>query len=231
MSGLDYRLQSLVSVIRLLNERHDVCIAAMDPWLGIGSSGDLLHRHSQDMRFFKAVTMDRKLVMGRKTYESLPRRLERRDITIVSRQPEYASMDTVVPDIETTLEDYPAFIAGGGRIYQRYMNYCQLNELDSFHVLTTLHVDKQEADTHYPALERYAELDYLEQVVIPASDTEPGLTVSLVLARPVAVDNHRTRVNKFNRETGLWCYGQLEGKVFFDFIQGQTFSTNQFEFA
>ena len=228
MSKLDTRLQSLVEDVRLLNENHDVCIAAIDPWLGIGTRGGLLHRSYQDLQFFKAATLDRRVVMGRKTYESLPRRLERRDLIVVSGQANYVREGvTVRPDLSEALEYHsPAFIAGGGLIYTHYLDWCWSREQDSFHVLTTFHTDRIEADVHYPRLEHYGDLDYLEQIVIPATESDMGITVSLIQVKHTDVLGQPPRVNRFNQASKLWCHGRQEGHLFFDRAQGQTFSVN-----
>jgi len=228
MSKLDTRLQSLVEDVRLLNENHDVCIAAIDPWLGIGTRGGLLHRSYQDLQFFKAVTLDRRVVMGRKTFESIPKRLERRELIVVSGQADYAPQGvTVRSDLSEALEYHaPAFIAGGGQVYREYLDWCWSREQDSFHVLTTFHVDQIKADTHYPHLEHYADLDYLEQIVIPATESDLGITVSLIQAKPAKALGQPPRVNRFSQASKLWCHGRQEGHLFFDRAQGQTFAIN-----
>lgn len=228
MSKLDTRLQSLLEDVRLLNETHDVCIAAIDPWLGIGTQGGLLHRSYQDLQFFKAATLDRRVVMGRKTFESIPKRLDRREIIVVSGQEGYAPDGVIVrPDLSEALEYHaPAFIAGGGVVYTQYLDWCWSREQDSFHVLTTFHVDRISADTHYPRMEHYGDLDYLEQVVIPATESDLGITVSLIQVKPSKELGHPPRVNRFNGATKLWCHGRLEGQLFFDRVQGQTFAVN-----
>ena len=47
-------------------------IVAVDNNWGIGFNGELLERIPEDMKYFKALTDDHMIVMGRKTWESLP---------------------------------------------------------------------------------------------------------------------------------------------------------------
>ena len=47
-------------------------IAAIDQQRGIGYGGDMLYHIREDLRRFKSLTMGHTLVMGRKTFDSLP---------------------------------------------------------------------------------------------------------------------------------------------------------------
>lgn len=47
-------------------------IAAIDQHRGIGYNGDMLYHIREDLRRFKSLTMGHTLVMGRKTFDSLP---------------------------------------------------------------------------------------------------------------------------------------------------------------
>lgn len=47
-------------------------IVAVDLNWGIGYKGNLLQRIPEDMKFFKQMTLGKVVVMGRKTFESLP---------------------------------------------------------------------------------------------------------------------------------------------------------------
>jgi len=47
-------------------------IAAVDLNWGIGYRGNLLERIPEDMKFFKQMTIGKVVIMGRKTFESLP---------------------------------------------------------------------------------------------------------------------------------------------------------------
>src|SRR5687767_14063027 len=95
----------------------------------IGREGKLPWRLSSDLRFFKTITMGKPLIMGRKTWESLPKRpLPGRDNIVITRQRGYrASGATVVADAEAALSNAQMFAArsksdeiaviGGGEIF------------------------------------------------------------------------------------------------------------------
>ena len=66
-------------------------IAAVDRNWAIGNRGQMLVTIPADQQFFRQETMGKVVVMGRKTFESLPgrRTLDRRTNIILSRDPEY----------------------------------------------------------------------------------------------------------------------------------------------
>ena len=102
-------------------------IAAVTPdRYAIGRRGDLLYHVSADLRHFEELTMGGSLVMGRKTFESLPKgALPGRRNIVVTRRPGYSA-----PGIETA-SDLPAalslaasdgrevFVIGGGEVYRQ----------------------------------------------------------------------------------------------------------------
>lgn len=233
MSTLDTRLQSLVEDIRLLNETHHVAIAAIDPWLGIGRDGDLLYKNSKDFQFFKAVTMGREVVMGRKTFQSIPNGLPGRKVTVITGSQEPIPGVRQTKELSSVLHlSGPSFICGGARVYKDFLQLSKVAGVDSYHVLTTFHAPAQlDADKHYPRLAESFELEYIEQVVIPADGDQMGFTVSLIKASPDDRLKRPVTIHRFNHETSHWCYGKLEGDLFFDFYQGQTFSIRHSAFA
>jgi dihydrofolate reductase len=62
----------------------------------IGVRGELPWRVRADLRKFRAVTMGKPMVMGRKTFESIGRVLDGRDSIVVSRQPDFAPDGAIV---------------------------------------------------------------------------------------------------------------------------------------
>ena len=91
----------------------------------IGNDNDLLWRLPEDMRFLRDTTMGHAVIMGRRTWESLPERVRplpgRRNI-VVSRDARYAAPRAeVVSSLEAALarvQDAPrAFVLGGAQLY------------------------------------------------------------------------------------------------------------------
>ena len=106
-----------------------VIIAAVARNRVIGKDNRLLWNIPEDMAHFKALTAGHTVVMGRKTWESLPQRFRplpgRRNI-VISRQPDYAAPGAEVADsLENALKlastAATVFIIGGEQIYRQAM--------------------------------------------------------------------------------------------------------------
>ena len=64
-------------------------IAAVGKNLELGKNNDLIWHFKEDMKFFKETTMGHPVIMGRKTFESLPKALPGRRNIVISSNPEY----------------------------------------------------------------------------------------------------------------------------------------------
>ena len=166
----------------------------------IGRDGALPWRLREDLRRFKRITMGGKLVMGRKTWESIGRPLPGRTSFVLSRQgldlPEgvvaLSSLDQVVQLVEApgdeggTLPSPEAtvFCIGGGEIYR------QLLPLAGQVFLTE--VDKEiEGDTHFPDLELGDWLELAEEHVA-ADERNEFATRFMHLVRVDLAGSHRS---------------------------------------
>ena len=126
----------------------------------LGKDGDLIFHIPEDMRYFRETTTGHKVVMGRKTWESLPGKLPGRENIIVSRQ-EVPGADWVVNDLEWFLEENAAtpeeiFVIGGGQIYKATLPYAQnlyLTEVDAI---------VSDADTYFP---KFDKSKYVKKVI------------------------------------------------------------------
>ncbi len=92
----------------------------------IGNKGDLPWRLSDDLKRFKALTMGKPIVMGRKTYESIGRPLPGRQNIVITRQPDFAAegCDVVAsPEaaIEAAGDADEIMIIGGSHIYDAFL--------------------------------------------------------------------------------------------------------------
>ena len=93
----------------------------------IGKDNDLLWHLPNDFRFFKQQTMGHSLIMGRKTFESLPGALPKRRNIVITRQQDYQPEGvTVVHSLAVALEQCAAeeevFIGGGAEIYKQALD-------------------------------------------------------------------------------------------------------------
>lgn len=132
-------------------------IVAIDLKGAIGRGGDLLYRLRPDLRRFKALTMGNTVVMGRKTWESLPGALPGRRNIVITGQADYnAPGAETAPSLEQALAmaaEGPGepYIIGGAAIYG-----AALPLADVLH-FTVIHAEAPASDTWLPApdLDRY----------------------------------------------------------------------------
>lgn len=133
-----------------LRGREIWCIVAMNKDNVIGSKGDLPWHLSEDLRHFKELTMGHPVIMGRKTWESLPKRpLPGRRNMVVSRNPDYkAEGAEVFESLEEAIfncREIP-FIIGGAQIYKAAV------ALSSRIYLTLIDAPAPDADAFFPEL-------------------------------------------------------------------------------
>lgn len=89
----------------------------------IGAKGGLPWRLPEDLKRFKALTLGKPVIMGRKTWESLPKRpLPGRQNIVISRNGKFSADGArVVPDLDSALwaaaDVEEAFVIGGAEIY------------------------------------------------------------------------------------------------------------------
>lgn len=108
-------------------------IVAVDSEWGIGCGGELLAHIPGDLKYFKETTMDKVVVMGRKTLESLPGKkgLPKRVNFVLTGNPEFEAERCQVvhskEELTEALEEYKTedvFILGGESIYRRFYEQC-----------------------------------------------------------------------------------------------------------
>ena len=135
-------------------------IVAIDNNWGIGKNNDLLVSIPEDMKFFKETTMNKTVVMGRKTLESFPggKPLKNRKNIVLTRS-KITEDCLVCSNMEDVLRitDNDSFVIGGGSIYRQFLPY-----IDTFYV-TKIYKDL-EATVFIP------NLDELNFKAIPLSE-------------------------------------------------------------
>lgn len=122
-------------------------IVAHDPNLVIGKDGSLPWHYSEDLKYFKRITMGHPLLMGRGVFEELDEKpLPGRENVVLSRSRTYDHVPTF-SSIDKALKYLrPAdvvFVIGGGEVYQQ-----TLSEADKLFV-TEIH-SAYEGDTYFP---------------------------------------------------------------------------------
>jgi dihydrofolate reductase len=134
-----------------------VLIAAVAENGVIGAGGAIPWRLKSDMQRLKAMTMGKPIVMGRKTFESFPRRpLPGRTNIVVTRDAAYRAAGAVVT---TSFADAEAIatgdalrrfateiaIIGGAEIYAQWMDRADRLEITEVHA-------RPDGDTRFPAI-------------------------------------------------------------------------------
>lgn len=105
-------------------------ILVMDNDCAIGKNNGLLCSLPEDMKRFRETTKDSIVVMGRKTYESFPKRpLPNRENIVLSRSAKEIEGAKVFVDIKELLKylentEKRVFVIGGGEIYKQLEPYC-----------------------------------------------------------------------------------------------------------
>ncbi len=111
----------------------------------IGREGALPWRLPADLRRFKQVTMGMPMIMGRKTFESLPGLLAGRRHIVISRNPDWAEEGAeIVASREEALRTANAphvWVIGGAEIYALFLPVADRIELTEVHI-------SPEGDTH-----------------------------------------------------------------------------------
>ena len=113
----------------------------------IGLNNQLPWYLPNDLKYFKATTMGKPLVMGRKTFESIGRPLPNRRNVILTRNPLFTATGCeIIHDVATALMFDNLFIIGGANIYT--LCWPHINKLH----LTLIH-ETIEGDAYFPELD------------------------------------------------------------------------------
>lgn len=128
-------------------------IAAVGKNLELGKDNELLWKIPEDLQFFKQQTLGKKIVMGKKTLDSLPGLLPKRTHIVLTHQELEPSERLIVFHDITELKEYlqqlreEVMIIGGAQIYQQF-----IDDADKL-VLTEIDGEK-EADVYFPSFNK-----------------------------------------------------------------------------
>ena len=94
----------------------------------IGKDNSLLWHISDDLKYFKKITENHTIIMGRKTYFSLPFRplKNRRNIVISNSLPEIEGAEvakSIKEAFDLCKNENEVFVIGGGEIYKQAINF------------------------------------------------------------------------------------------------------------
>jgi dihydrofolate reductase len=128
-----------------------IIVAVSDDW-GIGLNNDLLWNLPEDLKRFRRLTIGNTIVMGKRTWESLPKRPlpGRINIVITDNQKETFEGAVTAYSIEDAIEkcnnNGEVFIIGGGSIYRQFMPYADRLYITHVH-------RKTNADVYFPIID------------------------------------------------------------------------------
>ncbi len=123
-------------------------VLAMNNNRTIGLNGVMPWRNKEDHKFFRRLTMNQTIVMGRKTVDGLPKTLDGRNILTVTRNTE---IENSIQDFESYLKEHQntkeqILICGGGEIYKQAMPYASK-------IYISVIDDNTQGDTHFPEID------------------------------------------------------------------------------
>ena len=145
----------------------------------IGKNNKLIWHISDDLKRFKQITSGKKMIMGRKTFESLPGVLQNREHIILTRDKNYtvdSNQVTIEYDFDSILKKYlnsedEVFIIGGAEIYKQFLPYC--NKL----YLTKIN-HSFDGDTYFPEI-NYSDFN-IEYESENINDEKNGFTYKFI---------------------------------------------------
>lgn len=130
-------------------------IAAIGPNNALGKNNELIYHIPEDLKFFKEQTINKKIILGRKTLESLPHLLPKRKHLVLTHQ-DLEENDSL--QVFHTLEELLAYldsldeevmVIGGENIYRQFLDYADkliLTEISS--------KNEPDADAFFPPFDK-----------------------------------------------------------------------------
>ena len=120
-------------------------IFACDEKGAIGRDGELPWRQSTDLQHFKRLTLNKTVVMGRKTWESIGRPLPNRRNIVMTRRGVEDQVETMSAEEVLVLSEHEeVVIIGGGEIYDLFLEHAK--EIHR----TVIHTSVEGADVLLP---------------------------------------------------------------------------------
>ena len=151
-------------------ERTLTMIAAAAENNALGKDNDLIWHISEDLKRFKRLTTGHAIIMGRKTFESMPKALPNRTNIVLTKRKDYQAkgaevVHTVEDALELVKEDLQPFIIGGGQIYSLFMPLCDRIELTRVH-------HEFEADVYFPDID-LNEFEVIAEEYVSKTEEQP----------------------------------------------------------
>lgn len=166
------------------------CIVAMSENRVIGVNNQLPWHLSDDLKYFKQMTMGKAIIMGRKTHESIGRPLPGRTNVVLTSDPAYVAPGCVVVNsVEEALKVAEALegmvVMGGQSIYEQFIDKVEILYVTQVHT-------ELDGDAFFPNIELQ---DWEEKIIAsvePDEKNDFGFTFK----------TFSKRKTDFNQQTG-----------------------------
>lgn len=128
-------------------------VVAVSQNYAIGRHNDLIWHISDDLKHFKALTSNHTVVMGRRTFDSLPKKpLPNRRNIILTHDSDFSSQGIEVAHslnevFNLTAEEDEVFVIGGANIYQQFLPFVS-------RLYVTWIYSEFEADAFFPVIDQ-----------------------------------------------------------------------------
>ena len=148
-------------------------IAAIGKNNELGKGNQLIFHIKDDMKFFRETTKGHPVVMGHKTWDSLPSKLPGRRNIVISRH-DFDGPDEIIHDVNKFIEEFKStpeeyFIIGGGTVYHQFLPHATTI------YLTEVDAGTDDADTYFPSFDKS---QYHKEVIRKGKDHD--LTYSII---------------------------------------------------
>jgi len=134
-------------------------IAAIGKNRELGLNNKLIWHLPNDLKYFKEVTLNSTVVMGKKTFDSIGRPLPKRENIVLTHRPLEIENIKVINDLEKLkellLQKEKVFIIGGFSLYKEFLllaDNLYLTEIDATH----------EADVYFPEFNKEK---YIKEII------------------------------------------------------------------
>lgn len=155
----------------------------------IGQKGSLPWRVSADLKAFRELTLGKPVIMGRKTFESLPKALDNRDMIVLSREPGFAPAGALAASSlagalalaaasAARLGSQEACVIGGADLYRLTLPFADRLYLTRIHA-------SPDGDTFFPPLD-LSGWRLLSSAPLPRSPKDTAAATAFVYERSVA---------------------------------------------
>jgi len=148
-----------------------ILVVARDVFGLIGKDNKLPWHCKEDLQRFKSITMGKRIVMGRKTFESLPKMLDGRQHIVLTRNEDFSHEDVeVFHSVDDLLVTYQGkedlYIIGGAEIYNQFIDKFDIIEM-------TVMKGEYDGDTYFPDLPKVP----TSMKIVEQTDTYMFLTI------------------------------------------------------